>query len=360
MEAMHSFMASAKVLVGLGMDEQGSSNKRPCAKQVWGPDTNSFPKVQGKTSLLGTEGSDRAVTDTVTGGSEKGALVGPDDPLALRENNPPGSSLHYLDDFLFIGKAGSSECSVSLIAFQHLSPSLGVPVAPGKTQGPTKCLTFLGIEIDSPEGMCRMPEDKVIAMKADIRQVLSRDKATLSTTQSLLGRLNFAARIIPAGRIFARRLARATVKIKKAHHMVCFSAGLKEDLRMWLSFLEGFNGALLWRTPWCTSQQLQLVTDALGREGFGAILDREWCAVKWPNAWRKHGLTKNITVLEMFPIVLSLHVGKWVIGRAVGEIPGILPPGDGGDDAVQGGMVALGTVEQRIGVLGELSLAPDT
>ncbi|KAJ1174173.1 hypothetical protein NDU88_005996 [Pleurodeles waltl] len=33
--------------------------------------------------------------------------------------------------------------------------------------------------------------------------------------------------------------------------------------------------------------------------------------------------------------------------------------GDGGDGAVQGGMVALGTVEQRIGVLGELSLAPD-
>ncbi|KAJ1214052.1 hypothetical protein NDU88_001680 [Pleurodeles waltl] len=29
---------------------------------------------------------------------------------ALKENNPLGSSLHYLDDFLFIGKAGSGEC----------------------------------------------------------------------------------------------------------------------------------------------------------------------------------------------------------------------------------------------------------
>ncbi|KAJ1130826.1 hypothetical protein NDU88_009173 [Pleurodeles waltl] len=37
-----------------------------------------------------------------------------------------------------------------------------------------------------------------------------------------------------------------------------------------------------------------------------------------------------------------------------------MPPGDGGDDTVQGGVVALGSVEQRIGALGELSVAPAT
>ncbi|KAJ1178185.1 hypothetical protein NDU88_003432 [Pleurodeles waltl] len=67
---------------------------------------------------------------------------------ALIESNPPGSSLHYLDDFLFIGRAGSGNCRATLNAFEHLSQSLGVPLAPGKTQGPTECLTFLGIEID--------------------------------------------------------------------------------------------------------------------------------------------------------------------------------------------------------------------
>ncbi|KAJ1106593.1 hypothetical protein NDU88_003994 [Pleurodeles waltl] len=71
---------------------------------------------------------------------------------ALREGTPPGSSLHYLDDFLFIGRAGSGECKATLSAFEHLSQTLGVPLAPGKTQGPTDCLTFLGIEIDSTAG----------------------------------------------------------------------------------------------------------------------------------------------------------------------------------------------------------------
>ncbi|KAJ1160125.1 hypothetical protein NDU88_000627 [Pleurodeles waltl] len=88
---------------------------------------------------------------------------------ALKENTPPGSSLHYLDDFLFIGRAGSEECRETLEAFEHLSQTLGVPLAPGKTQGPTACLTFLDIEIDSTAGLCRPPEDKVMALQANIR-----------------------------------------------------------------------------------------------------------------------------------------------------------------------------------------------
>ncbi|KAJ1178687.1 hypothetical protein NDU88_003929 [Pleurodeles waltl] len=81
MDAMHSFMASAKALVGLGMDKQGASNRRACAGQVWGQDTNSLPKVQDEASSPGTEVSDRVAIDTVAGGSDKRTLVRPDVPL---------------------------------------------------------------------------------------------------------------------------------------------------------------------------------------------------------------------------------------------------------------------------------------
>ncbi|KAJ1208592.1 hypothetical protein NDU88_003975 [Pleurodeles waltl] len=47
MEAMHSFMASAKALAGLGTGEQGASSKQACAGQVWGQGANSPPKRQG-------------------------------------------------------------------------------------------------------------------------------------------------------------------------------------------------------------------------------------------------------------------------------------------------------------------------
>ncbi|KAJ1140315.1 hypothetical protein NDU88_006672 [Pleurodeles waltl] len=87
MEAMHSFMASAKALAGLGMDEQGASNRRECAGQVWGQDTNSLPKVQGEASAPGAEVSDRVASDTLAGGSDKRTVVRPDPPLLSRRSS---------------------------------------------------------------------------------------------------------------------------------------------------------------------------------------------------------------------------------------------------------------------------------
>ncbi|KAJ1126542.1 hypothetical protein NDU88_004949 [Pleurodeles waltl] len=54
MEAMHSFMASARVLVGLGMDGQGASSKQAGASKVWGQGSSQPPKAQGKSFSLGT------------------------------------------------------------------------------------------------------------------------------------------------------------------------------------------------------------------------------------------------------------------------------------------------------------------
>ncbi|KAJ1137538.1 hypothetical protein NDU88_003936 [Pleurodeles waltl] len=48
MEAMHSFMASAKALASLGTDNKGSSSIQACAGQVWGQGSTSPPMGQGE------------------------------------------------------------------------------------------------------------------------------------------------------------------------------------------------------------------------------------------------------------------------------------------------------------------------
>ncbi|KAJ1097661.1 hypothetical protein NDU88_002778 [Pleurodeles waltl] len=70
MEAMNSFMVSAKVLAGLGMDDQGSSSRRACAGQVWGQGSNSPPKGQGEVPVHGVEGSVGPATDTLAEGAD--------------------------------------------------------------------------------------------------------------------------------------------------------------------------------------------------------------------------------------------------------------------------------------------------
>ncbi|KAJ1104896.1 hypothetical protein NDU88_002304 [Pleurodeles waltl] len=81
MEAMHSFMASAKALAGLGTDKQGTSSRRAGAGQVWGRDTNLPLMVQDEASALGAEVADRVPPDTPAGGSDKATSVRPDPPL---------------------------------------------------------------------------------------------------------------------------------------------------------------------------------------------------------------------------------------------------------------------------------------
>ena len=62
------------------------------------------------------------------------------------------ASLHYLDDYLFIGAAGTQECQQALDIALGLCGILGMPVAVEKTEGPSAVITFLGIELDTMHG----------------------------------------------------------------------------------------------------------------------------------------------------------------------------------------------------------------
>lgn len=94
------------------------------------------------------------------------------------------SIIHYLDDFLCVGLASPKT---------HRR----IPLAPEKTEGPTRVLSFLGIVLDSGAMECGVLEDTLMALKEEIR--------------SMLG-------LVPKHR---------------------------KDLRVWHSFLESFNGRAL-------------------------------------------------------------------------------------------------------------------
>lgn len=67
----------------------------------------------------------------------------------LQNNYNVQQLLHYLDDFFTIGPAGADTCSTYLHAIEQAAIDTGIPLAPEKCEGPSTCLTFLGIELDS-------------------------------------------------------------------------------------------------------------------------------------------------------------------------------------------------------------------
>ncbi|KAM4048977.1 uncharacterized protein ACNLHF_027451 [Anomaloglossus baeobatrachus] len=153
---------------------------------------------------------------------------------------------------------------------------------------------------------CRLPAEKVRDLRTAVTGVKAAKKVRLKAVQSLLGKLNFACRIVPMGRVFARRLA--TAGVRSPAHFVRITKAIRDDLEVWDQFLQHFNGRALVMERVASNGALQLFTDAVGSAGFGAVFRGHWCVGQWPQAWRESGLVRNLALLELFPIVVAVEL----------------------------------------------------
>lgn len=228
------------------------------------------------------------------------------------------SVTHYLDDFLFVGPAGSGLCGHLLDTFRFLMAKFGVPLSVEKTEGPVTTLSFLGIELDTVGMVFRLPQDKLERLTSLIDGFCVARKVTLQQMQSLLGLLVFACRIMPMGRVFSRRLSLSTRGARSPGHRIRLTKPLKADLGVWRDFLGQYNGRTCYQREEVNNSELCLFTDAAGSCGFGAILGSRWCCQAWPQAWRDCGFCANLVLLELFPIVVALELwGDCLANRRV-------------------------------------------
>lgn len=221
----------------------------------------------------------------------------------LKQKFKATSIVHILDDFLFVGPPNSLICNQTLESFLFLCNAVGVPIKQSKTVNPCTCLTFLGIELDARLMEARLPQEKLDKIKSVLQKYISRQKLKLQEIQSLVGLLNFACSVVVPGRCFLRRLIVLTRGLKKPHHRVRLNQSAKEDMRMWLVFIEQFNGKSLFLSDtWATSEILRFYTDA-SQLGFSAIFNRRWFYGTWPVGFENY----HITIKELFPIVLAVE-----------------------------------------------------
>ena len=185
--------------------------------------------------------------------------------------------IHYLHDFLIAGNPGSSDCEQALTHTLHICRQLGFPIAEGKTEGSVTILVFLGILLDTVKLEMHLPEDKLPALKALLQQWQTIKKTTKRELLSLIGSLSFAAKVIPAGRIFLRRLIDLSTSVPKLHHCVKLNASARADIQWWLDFLPSLNGvSLMLQFTWEDTAALDLCTNAAGTLGFGAYFQGAW------------------------------------------------------------------------------------
>ena len=215
-------------------------------------------------------------------------------------------AIHYLDDFLFLGPPASQVCTESLQTALRLCETLGVPVAPEKTEGPASVITFLGIEIDTLMGELRLPADKLHNLQQVLQSWMQssnpsapKHTGTKRELLALIGLLHHASKVVQPGRAFIRNLINASTTVTALDHHVSLRADARADVAWWNTFLSVWNGVSL-MSP--SSSAATIISDASGSWGCGAVCDGRWFQLSWPEGWKDI----HISPKELVPIVVAV------------------------------------------------------
>ncbi|VDI39586.1 Hypothetical predicted protein [Mytilus galloprovincialis] len=211
-------------------------------------------------------------------------------------------------DFLFVESSQTSKVGNTLKLFQEVCNKIGIPLASDKTTLPTTLLMFLGIEFDTQNLIMRLPNEKLVKLSQKIRDTLDSSKITLKDMQSLLGLLNFACKVVAPGRTFCRRLINSTIGVRKSYFKIRVNKQMKADLEVWLDFLKQYNGVtVITDNVWVSNEKLELFTDSAGgsKGGYGIYFAGQWAQGTWPKHWVETGITRDMTLLELFPVVAA-------------------------------------------------------
>ena len=210
--------------------------------------------------------------------------------------------MHYLDDFLTLGAPNTDECTQNLTLIKWLFSILNIPIAEDKLEGPATLLPFLGILLDTVHFEARLPPDKLAQIKEVISSWLSKSVATKRELLSLIGLLSFAAKVVPPGRTFLRRMIDLSASLSSLDSTVTLTDSFSKDIVWWHSFIESWNGRSFFMSPkWLPNTALQLYTDSAGSVGYGAYFQGHWFNGKWCTG----DMSKSIQWKELYPIVLA-------------------------------------------------------
>ena len=106
-----------------------------------------------------------------------------------------------------------------------------MPVATNKLEGPTTCLTVLGLQLDSQDGIISLLAVKLQKVKFTIAEWPTHRACTKRQLLSLIGTLHHATSMVQAVRAFLRRLIDLAGTVKQLHYWVRINSEARADLR---------------------------------------------------------------------------------------------------------------------------------
>ena len=190
---------------------------------------------------------------------------------------------HFLDDFITAGRPHSNECKGNLQMLINTCDQLDLPMATDKREGPTTCLVFLSIELDTLHFKLQLLVQKLICLRATLQKWLRLKTCRKRELQSLVGLLHDASIIITPGRTFLHQLIDL---IKSAHYhprnsFLRLNLAAHSDILWWHTFVGDWNGLSMMQASRRQDPDIILTSDASGSWGYGAYYDSQWLQYQW-------------------------------------------------------------------------------
>ena len=225
---------------------------------------------------------------------------------------------NYLDDFLFIAYT-EEPCNAFVKLFLKLCKMIACPIVEEKTEWACPRIVFLGILLDGENFVLAIPQEKKIKAIHQLNRILDSKTVTIERLQKLTGTLNFLCRAVFPGRTYIRRFYnKMTGKngfvLKRFHHMRVDSE-MKEDCRIWLSFLTHGSSHVINRPfvdlhKFKTSETLNFYTDSSAAEdlGFGCVFGHRWFFGRWEQDFTR---TRKPSIAYLELAALCFAVLTW-------------------------------------------------
>ena len=127
---------------------------------------------------------------------------------------------------------------------EHLLRNLAISASKLQAEGRLEELkTLLGWLYNTRKLLISLPTNKFIAWSKDIRQIIKSKQSTFKELETLVGRCNHAAYVIPTARHFLSRI-RALKTSSRFRRITSIPKHVITDLQLWLDFLKSAHNGI--------------------------------------------------------------------------------------------------------------------
>jgi hypothetical protein len=147
-----------------------------------------------------------------------------------------------------------------------------------------------------------LPPGKLESLRSLLRSWKNVHKAKKVSIQSLIGKLNWASRVIIDGRTFLQNIINLLQKANESHHHIRISKAARADISWWAGALDVFHGF----SPFVCDIPLpsfSFASDAC-LSGGGAHFKHDWVYFKWAVDFPEYA-NAHINVLELITVLES-------------------------------------------------------